>query len=67
MEKRYQGPSQIASFESVDTLHRATQGKVSKKRIHTWLEWVGRRVHDSQTCTQKISDESRNCVFTVDQ
>ncbi|GFX55678.1 putative uncharacterized transposon-derived protein F54H12.3 [Trichonephila clavipes] len=40
MEEAYQDHKRVASFGGVDALHRAVDGKVSKKLIKDWLEGV---------------------------
>lgn len=65
MEESYQDPSRIASFGGVDALHRVVRGKVSKKKIQSWLQGV-----DAYTLHKPIRRKfqtNRVLVSTIDQ
>lgn len=65
MENIYRDPGQVASFGGIDAIHRAIRGKVSKKKIKSWLEGV-----DAYTLHKPVRRKfktNRVLVHTIDQ
>ncbi|GFU67824.1 uncharacterized protein TNCV_1696341, partial [Trichonephila clavipes] len=65
MEEAYQDPKRVASFGGVDVLHRAVDGKVSKKLIKDWLEGV--EAYTLHKPIRKKYQTNRVLVYSINQ
>lgn len=62
MEEIYWDATQIVSFRGVDALHRAAQGKITKKK--TWLEGV--HVYRLHKSVRRKFKTNRVIVYSID-